>query len=367
MNIIKIILLSLLVCWSIGDADTELPNVVIPSRYTNMQAFDDTLTMYWKLNTSTQEIEIGLECACTGWVGVGFAKSTGMLNSDVIIGWVSDGVPSVSDYGIGGTRAYQCPDGVCLDTQMGHTDDVLAFNGSETSTTTYIIFTRKLSTGDSIDVDITSKGMTTIYGWQTNSQDGPFLIKHVGTPNPVIINYFTGATKAVANLKLIHGSLMFIAWFGLAPFGFILARFLKQFPWWFNAHRIIMSVAMATSIAAFGVIVYEVPHGEHFNNGHKIIGLIVFIIGVAQPVIGFLADKFFDPNRKAVPIFPDMIHWILGWFSIILGMINIILGLILYPYTKRAVLVVYCIGAALVFTGCVGFAIFRLMKPGKSH
>jgi len=89
-------------------------------------------------------------------------------------------------------------------------------------------------------------------------------------------------------------------------------------------------------------------------------------MGAAQPVIGFLADKFFNPDRKATPIFPDKVHWVLGWVSITLGMINIILGLILYENTKAGVLIAYCVVAGITFAFLVGFTIFRLINPGVS-
>jgi len=282
------------------------------------------------------------------------------------LGWIDvGGNVSGFDYNIGDTRGYSCPGGVCLDTSLpGGTNDVLGVNGNANGGVQQIIWRRKIDTGDSNDVVIAGTN-TLIYSW-SGINKGPTIQRHVRNPTPIALNFFTGGTTKLADLKLIHGSLMFIAWFGIAPFGFFLARFMKSFSWWFQVHRAIMLVAMATMIAAFGVIIAETAPGEHFNNAHKIIGLIVVIMGAAQPVIGFLADKLFNPDRKSTPVFPDMVHWSLGWVSITLGMINIILGLILYEKTDRGVLIAYCVGAAAVFVFCVGFAIFRLIKPAQA-
>jgi len=354
----------------------DLPNVLVSSRYPNSKAFDSTLTAYWKLSDDQTEIEICLVGQVDGWVGIGFSRGSGMLNSDPYIGWVdSNGVATVVDHNIGDERSTpdlcspssQPDGGVCPDTIKGGVDNVLAYNGSATSGMTTIVFTRKLNTGDAIDVVITNKLMTVIYGWNTDS-DGPSFDQHTVIPTPVNINFFTGQVSSNIDTKLVHGSLMFIAWFFIAPTGFIFARFLKGYNWWFNAHKISMSLGMIIMICGFGVIVSEVQNVKsgHFNNAHKIIGLIIVIIGVSQPIIGFLADKFFNPERKSIPIFPDKTHWVLGWVSITLGLINIILGLILYPKTSHGTLVAYCVFAGVLFATLVGFSVFRLIKPPQT-
>jgi len=225
-----------------------------------------------------------------------------------------------------------------------------------------MLFRRKLVTGDSSDVDITmDKDVVLIY-YYAQSIDGPGLVQHTKTPAPYNFNFFTGASSTKFNIIVVHGSLMFIAWFCIAPFGYVLARFMKKFSWWFQVHRAIMFIAMAAMIAAFGIAISYTT--KHFSDAHKIIGLIVVIIGTAQPIIGFLADKLFDPTRKATPIFPDKTHWVLGWISITLGMINIVLGLLEYGNaTAPGVLIAYCVVAGVTYVAIVGFTIFRIIKP----
>jgi len=350
-----------------------LPNTIDKSKYLSYQ-LEAAVTMYYLVDTVNSEIEIAMECQCTGYVAWGISTSGFMINSDVIIGWVIGENVSVFDFTIGGNRIYACGSGgggpgVCPDTDptlMGE-DNVLVFNGSESNGVTQILFRRKLNTGDSIDIPITNSVQTVVYSFQ--DIDGPPpLVQHSISPKPtpVGINFFTGAVTKKIDLQLVHGSLMFIAWYCISPFGFFLARFMKGFSWWFQVHRAIMLVAMCTQIAAFGVIVSETAKGNHFNDAHKIIGLIVVILGTSQPFIGFLADKFFNPERKATPIFPDKTHWVIGWVSITLGMINIVLGMNQYGKTANGVYVVYIIFAVLTFAFCVGFAVFRLIKPSKS-
>jgi len=350
--------------FTFGRQTVQLPATIDKSKYgNNMKVlFDNILTMYFLADTDAEELEIALECQCSGNVGWGMSKGSGMLNSDVYIGWVTDGVPSANDYTIGTDRSYSSS-GVWEDTKLGGTMDLLGWNGSESGGVTQFLFRRKLDTGDSIDVQIANGADVTLIYYYTKSLDGPNLVQHSKTPTPYTFNFFTGASATKFNIIVVHGSLMFIAWFILAPFGYILARFMKKFSWWFQVHRAIMLVAMAAMIAAFGIAIsYSTGH---FNDAHKIIGLIVVIIGVSQPVIGFLADKLFDPNRKATPIFPDKTHWVLGWVSITLGMINIILGLMEYQNTKKGVLIAYCVVAGITYATIVGFTFFRIIKPAE--
>jgi len=367
---VALAVLSLFIYQCLGD----LPATIDKSRYPNSISFSDptSITLYYLLDPVNLEIEVAMECHVAGWCGWGLSRSGIMLNSDVYVGYVLDGVVNVSDYTIGDDRSFDAPicdpQGVCFDVSRGGTDDVLEFNGSESGGVTQWLMRRKYNTGDSLDVVLDpSVTNTVIYAYQPDD-DGPLLQQHniQPTPTPVGFNFFTGTLTKKIDLRVVHGSLMFIAWYCIAPFGFFLARFMKMFSWWFQVHRAIMLIAMLTMLAGFGVIVKEST--QHFNVPHKQLGLAIVIMGTAQPIIGFLADKFFDPNRKATPIFPDKTHWVLGWVSIILGMINIILGLQYYGNAGVALTTAYCVIAAVTFGFCVAFTIFRLIKPaGDGH
>jgi len=154
---------------------------------------------------------------------------------------------------------------------------------------------------------------------------------------------------------------MFITWFLLAPIGFILARFLKKFTWWFNAHRILMSIVTLLCLIGFALGVKGSP--THFDHFHKVLGLLIFIMSLAQPIIGVLADRLFDPNRDKVPIFPDKIHWVLGWVTIFCGMLNIAIGLGYYSGTKKWVLAIYIVLFIIYVCALVGYSVFRIFRP----
>jgi hypothetical protein len=51
----------------------------------------------------------------TGWAAIGFSKSGGMLDSDVVIGYIIDNTSFVADYSIKSTKRRGCPNGkFCL-------------------------------------------------------------------------------------------------------------------------------------------------------------------------------------------------------------------------------------------------------------
>ena len=51
-------------------------------------------TLYWNFSTVEQTISFAVRVQTNGWVGLGISPNGGMVNSDVVIGWVnSDGEP----------------------------------------------------------------------------------------------------------------------------------------------------------------------------------------------------------------------------------------------------------------------------------
>ena len=47
-------------------------------------------TLYWNFSTSEQTITFAVKARTDGWVGFGVSPNGGMINSDVVIGWVND-------------------------------------------------------------------------------------------------------------------------------------------------------------------------------------------------------------------------------------------------------------------------------------
>jgi hypothetical protein len=92
----------------------------------------------------------------------------------------------------------------------------------------------------------------------------------------------------------------------------------------------------------------------------QIYGLLVLILCFAQSFVGYLADLFWDPNRlgivdllsifyslifvsSSVPVFPDVVHWYLGRFTIALSFITIILGNFLHFLCSFVLHLIHCV------------------------
>ena len=47
-------------------------------------------TLYWNFSTVEQTITFAVSVRTNSWVGLGISPTGGMVNSDIVIGWVND-------------------------------------------------------------------------------------------------------------------------------------------------------------------------------------------------------------------------------------------------------------------------------------
>jgi hypothetical protein len=312
-----------------GGGNGEVNQVVNTENYPFKLDLDDSYTVNWAINEEEGTIDIAVQCKCSGWIAFGPGPGQ-MIGTDPVLAWIEpDGSLNINDYKINDRAA----SAIVADIQDQGTNDILASFGSFENGVTTIIWRRKLDTGDPKDLPYVKGLMDVSYAYNPDTP-GPNLVQHLGTTrNPAQIDFFSGVgvVDDTDALRKAHGSMMFVVWSVAIPFTSFVARYLKGQlgKAWFEIHRITNGVAMLVQLAAFILAVIFSPN-NHFNTTHKIIGLIVFILGTVQPILGTIADRLFDPNRDGVPIFPDRVHWIIGWLSLGLGLANIVLGLEAY-------------------------------------
>jgi len=296
-----------------------------------------------------------------------------MFGTDAVLGFIGgDGTPFINDYKIGNQRLGNCP-GVCPDTDpsVGGKNNILGFNGNGDNGRTQLLWKRKLDTGDKQGDIVIGKGDINV-AWAYNlNQPGPVLNKH-DAKGGGSINFFTGGSSifSVANLKKTHGSLMFIAWCLIIPFGSFVARYLKNKGWWFNVHRGFNTLAMLLMVIAF-ILAVKFTVAQHFGTWHKGIGIVVMILGFAQPFIGTLADLWFDIKRitdsnTSTPVYPDTVHMILGYGTWLLALANILLGLTAYG-AAIGVTVVYIFFAGTIVSILFGYFAYKQILGGDEH
>ena len=120
------------------------------------------LISWW---SDTQYVYIGIRVETSGWVAVGIQPGSKMKDADMVFGFVEDGRVEIYDlFSTGDFGPHPA------DTELGGTDDILEFGGSEVDGFTTIEFKRALDTGDEFDIPL-SQGVNRII-WAYGSSDG---------------------------------------------------------------------------------------------------------------------------------------------------------------------------------------------------
>jgi len=120
------------------------------------------LISWW---SDTQYVYIGIRVETSGWVAVGIQPGSKMKDADMVFGFVEDGRVEIYDlFSTGDFGPHPA------DTELGGTDDILEFGGSEVEGFTTIEFKRALDTGDEFDIPL-SQGVNRII-WAYGSGDG---------------------------------------------------------------------------------------------------------------------------------------------------------------------------------------------------
>ncbi|XP_061191453.1 putative ferric-chelate reductase 1 isoform X2 [Saccostrea echinata] len=169
---------------------------------------------------------------------------------------------------------------------------------------------------------------------------GMHTVNPVVTPHSVDIRS-TNIIGDVARYPLVkvHGCLMILAWIFCTGVGLIFARFYKPV-WsdrtilglkvWFQFHRGLMVTTLVLTLVGFIIIFVEAngyskisaPIGKAYLQSHPILGIIVTILVVANPVMALFRPGPKDKNR---PIF-NWAHLAVGMAAHILAVITICFG-----------------------------------------
>jgi len=296
----------------------------------NSVLLEPNIRLSWMI-TEQNTIVANIETSYRSWVGLGWhcasCNDTGMTNADFIITQFDDqGNPLVFDFvSAKQEQGYDIPD---EDTARDCENNVLRFSGVQGDEYTSVTWERKLVTNDSCDWPITNGDMLVI--WAHGGDQSNTLTYH-GPNNrgSTIINFFTGMQKNVGNytqrMILLHGSLMVFSFVICMSFGIFVARFLKDYHWWFPLHILVQVIGVLGSIS--GLIVAIVMTKNHFSNVHSWFGISVLGLGILSPAIGLASHLVFNPQRESIPIWPDQIHWWIGRLTVVGSYVTIFLGL----------------------------------------
>ncbi|MFX0151679.1 MAG: DOMON domain-containing protein, partial [Candidatus Hodarchaeota archaeon] len=173
-NIIFILLLSCLITFQSFINSPEIraqeQQIVLDGIISNGEyAFNSTFangdyTLYWENIES--EIYIGIVAKTSGWVALGIDPILMMQDADMIFGWINNtGDVIIIDAFSTGLTGPHPPD-----IDLGGTDNILEFNGTETNEVTTIEIKRLLNTEDEYDKDIPTSGTVKII-WAFGASD----------------------------------------------------------------------------------------------------------------------------------------------------------------------------------------------------
>ncbi|UCB45766.1 MAG: hypothetical protein JSV25_16445 [Spirochaetota bacterium] len=274
-------------------------------------------TLSWIIKGST--IYMAMSAKTEGWVSVGFDPKKVMDDADMVFGSVDEnGKVSVID-----THSIDLYGPHPPDVELGGTDDILEYAGSEFNGATYIEFSRPLETDDAHDHPITqSLGNKLI--WAYSSSDD------FDRPHKAAGANWTGARERERSgpppgvFLRIHIFSMSLAFVIMAFIGYI-ARFMKGRKWWLKTHKVLGLIAAGLGVYGVGSAVFLVSFttGIHIRVVHSYFGLVGAVVFIASPVIGF---GFLKAKRERKPLYRKTHRWF-GRLSLLLVVAAIILGL----------------------------------------
>jgi len=109
--------------------------------------------------------------------------------------------------------------------------------------------------------------------------------------------------------------------------GIFVARYLKQYYWWFHLHIVVQVLSLSCAFIGFVLALIMTPTGRHFSNIHSWFGLTVLCLSCLAPALGIAADCVYDPGRSSPPFWPDRLHWWIGRTTVVVAYVAIILGI----------------------------------------
>jgi hypothetical protein len=196
----------------IRTSENVLDGVISQGEYSYAQNIDeDNFILHWQA-TDENTIFLAMEVKTTGWVSIGIDPSARMKDADMYFGWVTSNgsVNMIDAFSIGDFGPHP------PDTELGGTDDIIEFNGSEVDQKTIIEFKRGIVTPDSdYDNTIPLVGEITII-WAYGTTDN-FLDQHAGVSRGTIFWNLQGASilKYDFSQPFILGVAFFVTLTGL--------------------------------------------------------------------------------------------------------------------------------------------------------
>lgn len=302
---------------SSGTAFGQIQDGVIePGEYPFRAEFKGgDFVLYW--NVTGDNVAFAMEGKTTGWVSLGIEPTFVMENADMIFGWVDDaGKTYALDTFSTGMFGPHPPD-----TELGGTEDILAFGGTEKDGRTYFEFLRPLTTGDGYDKPVPASGELSII-WAYGETDN-FEEIHIAAGEGVI-SMASGESKTRRSgfLFLPHmlGMSLSLALMLAAVF---ISRYLRSRKWWLRTHRPLGIAAgvLAAAGFVFAFLLVGASSADHFRVPHAWFGLAAMAAAFSAPFLG----QGFLKSKKNKPLLRTLHRWT-GRTAVLLMTVTALLG-----------------------------------------
>lgn len=181
----------------------------------------------------------------------------------------------------------------------------------------------------------------------------------------VNLNFFSGASQeSTDNLPIIHGSLMFISFAICMSLGIFVARYLKEYYWWFPLHWVLQGLGVCLALVGFILALIMTDSGSHFSSVHSWFGFATLAFGFLAPILGWASDLIYDPARSGIPVWPDKLHHWTGRLTVLIAYVTIALGINLYG-APTAFMVIYCAIPCLYLSVYLFLEVYLLLNQNK--
>lgn len=186
---------------------------------------------------------------------------------------------------------------------------------------------------DSCDADDDGSGSSTANGGSSSAD-----FSNAGAP-------FGGNAALGDHIATIHGVLAALSFVALFPIGGILIR-VASFTGLIWVHAALQAIAYLVYIVAFGMGIYLATQLDYMSEKHPIIGIVLLVVLLGQPITGFIHHKMF--KRTGGRTTSSYLHLGIGRIAILLGIVNGGLGIQLAGDVSNGGKIAYAVVAVVV-------------------
>lgn len=226
---------------------------------------------------------------------------------------------------------------------------------------------------DDIDADISQHTVNHDFSWDFTTAKGgsmanPFLAYNATADQASSSTSSSGGSEGgdgddggdggISTATAVHAALASLTFVILLPSGSILLRLSSWKP--VVVHWVIQATGYVLFLVAFGLGIWISQDQDLEDAGHAILGYIIFVVILFQPLLGLLHHRRFKTTGRRG--FWSVAHLVIGRTVIVLGIINGGLGLALADDASTGARIAYGVLGGLFGIGFLAVAVSVELK-----